>query len=339
MKYSKKLLILFNQRMPNLIKKIQNTASRNNLWKKNSKIIAAVSGGPDSTALLDILAYLRPKYNFKLHIAHVNYGLRGKDSLADEKFVRDLANKYNIPLAVIRPKINFQNKSEDNLRKIRYDFFEKLRHKIKFDCIAVAHTKDDQAETVLMRIIRGTGLRGMRAMQFRNGNIVRPMLEISRKEILDYLKGRNMAYRTDRTNSNTKILRNRVRLDLIPHLEKNFNPSIKNALATLAKNASEEYTYMSRQAEIILKKIVKKDNEKGLNFKASQFQKLAPAIQGEFLCQAIEKIKNSLEDIEFTHIEELKKAIFSRKNKIQEVNFKGLKFVRKGDRVTLRKNN
>ena len=172
----------------NLIKKIQNSIFANSLFERGAKIILGVSGGPDSTLLLDVFSKLQKKYALELSIAHVNYHLRGYDSERDERFVEKLAEKYGLSLDILDARIKEQDKSEEKLRDVRYVFFEELRKENKFDLIAVAHNCDDQAETVLMRLIRGTGLNGLSAMQARNGKIIRPLLEIPRKEIITYLK-------------------------------------------------------------------------------------------------------------------------------------------------------
>jgi tRNA(Ile)-lysidine synthase len=217
----------------NLIKKIQNFAFKNSLWKKEARVVLGVSGGPDSVCLLDIFSQLSEKYDFKLHIVHVNYALREKDSEKDEAFVRELGKKYGISVSIFLPKkTQYRGNLENCLRKIRYDFFEQTRKKLGFDLIAVAHNQDDQAETILMRIIRGSGLNGLGAMKSMSGNIIRPMLCVSRSEILSYIKQKKLKYRFDKSNRNTKFTRNRVRNDLIPYLEKSFNPSIKKTIST-----------------------------------------------------------------------------------------------------------
>ena len=218
--------------MAQFVKTIQNFAFLNDLWEKDSKIIVGVSGGSDSVCLLDVLNKLAPKYGFQLHIAHVNYGLRDKASDLDEVFVRKLAAKYELPLSVlIAKKRQYSGNLESNLRKIRYDYFEELRLEIGFDNVAVAHNQDDQAETVLMRIIRGSGLNGLSAMKAKSVKIIRPLLGTSKGDILAYVKENKLKYRTDKSNADIKFLRNSIRHGLLPYLEKNFNPSIKKTLS------------------------------------------------------------------------------------------------------------
>lgn len=319
----------------NLIKKFQNISHQYDLWKKGDKIVVACSGGPDSTCLLDIFAKLKDKYNLELIVAHVNYNLRGKDSEKDEKFVRRLAGRYGLKIEVLKCKSLSLNPSskgrvrvnENALREIRYKFFEKIRVKNKFNYIAVGHTLDDQVETYLMRIIRGTGLAGMSAMKHKNNFIIRPLLEITKKEILNYLKQVNQAYRTDRTNKEIPFLRNKIRNELIPLLGKKYNPNIKETLYKSSLNIAEDYDF--------LEQISRETYAKNKELSAKKLLKLHPALQKRIILEAIKKKKKNLKDIESAHINEIMKIIKSAKNKRQMVIFQGLKIIRKGDKIKI----
>ncbi|NTU67239.1 MAG: tRNA lysidine(34) synthetase TilS [Candidatus Moranbacteria bacterium] len=310
----------------NLIKKVQNIFFRENLLERGQKILVAVSGGPDSACLLDVLATLQKKYHFKLGIAHVNYHLRGSESDKDEKLVRTLAEKYDIELFLMDSKVSPKSNIESELRDIRYDFFERLRDENGFDSIAVAHNMDDQVETFLMRLIRGSGLNGLRAMRFRNGNIIRPLLGISRKEILEYLKSNKLPCRIDKSNMETKFTRNKVRHKLIPYLEKNFNPGIRKTVFDAAQSISDDYDLLSSIPEGI---------STGDKASVKEILKLSPSAQKRFLRKMILERKKDLKNIESSHIEEILKALRSTKGKIQTINLPGLKIQRKGDRITL----
>jgi tRNA(Ile)-lysidine synthase len=315
--------------MPNLIKKVQNISFQNDLFEKGSKIILAVSGGPDSVAMLHIFSKLQPKYNLDLIVAHVNYNLRGADSKKDEEFVRSLAKKYNFALELFRPKIKIKNNLENYLRNVRYGFFEKIRKKLNFDSIAIAHNLDDQAETFLMRIIRGSGLQGLRGMQFKNRVIIRPFLGITRKEITAYLKEKKIAWRVDKTNLESKFLRNKIRNKLIPYLEENFNRSLRTTLFNSAASIAEDYDYISTMAE-------RAESQIG-EVRISILLALHPALQRRILRSAILKIKKDLQNIDALHIEEILKMAKSTKNKAQIVVFKGLKIQRRGDKLNINK--
>jgi tRNA(Ile)-lysidine synthase len=334
----------------NLIKTIQNIAFQKQLWQKGSRIVLGVSGGPDSVCMLEVLAKIAPKYDLELIIAHVNYGLRRKDSERDEEFVRKLAEKHNLEIAVLCPhpalRATFSQKrekgkslsSENNLREIRYNFFEEVRQENYFDSIAVAHNADDQVETFLMRVIRGAGLQGLSAMKYKTGKIIRPLLGISRKEILDYLKKTNRTYRTDRTNAKNLFFRNKVRNQLVPYLEKNFNPQIRRTISRAVDSIAEDADFLEKIAGEVYRtdKTNRTDQENSLS--AKKLMDLHPALQRRIILKAIEKAKKDLKDIDTAHVEEILKALKSTKGKRQTVMFKGLKLTRIGDKVILARN-
>ncbi len=316
--------------MKNLIKKIQNAVSLNNLWRKKTRIVIGVSGGPDSVCLLNVLAKLKEKYDLEIHIAHINYKLRGEDSMKDEDLVQELAEKYQVNLSVLNVgKLKKNETNEDNLRKIRYDFFEKVRKELEFNCISVAHNQDDQVETFLMRIIRGAGLQGLSGMKYKNDKIIRPLLGISRKEIVDYLKNNKLKYREDKTNKEDVFFRNKVRNKLIPYLEKNFNPNIKRTIFDSVLNISEDFSLVSGLSKNIF--IKNKD------LKISEISKLHPALQKRVILEKINDVKGSLKDIKSSHVREIMKIVKSEKGKSQTFLFQGLKLTRKGDKLNLLK--
>jgi len=324
--------------MPNLIKKVQNTIFQHNLFPRGSKIIIACSGGPDSTALLDIFSKLKKKYTLELTVAHVNYNLRGHDSQKDEDFVRKLALKYNFKFFLLKPSETRHGASlqrnknipEDVLRKIRYDFFEKTRKELGFDYIAVGHTLDDQAETFLMRVIRGSGLAGLSSISYKKNCIIRPLLNIPKDEIIKYLKTSKLSYRTDKTNLESEYLRNKIRNQLIPYLEKNFNSGIKKTIFDATESIREDFD--------LIYQISKKEILKNKNLSAKKLLALHPSLQKQILLNAILEKKGDLKDIESAHIRELLKIIKSTKNKAQIVVFRGLEIRRKGDKITIENN-
>jgi tRNA(Ile)-lysidine synthase len=309
----------------NLIKNIQNFVFQNQLWKREDKIVVGVSGGPDSVCLLDILMKLKNKYNFEILVAHVNYRLRGKDSEEDEKFVKGLAEKNNIPVQILKLKKNNKS-SEEQMRNTRYRFFEKVRSENNFNSVAVAHNQDDQAETFLMRIIRGSGLAGMSSMKAKNGYIIRPLLETSRSEIIAYLDFNKLKYRTDKSNRDQKYLRNRIRHQLIPYLEEKFNPNIKILLARNAANVSEDYEYVS---------IFKNNLLPEETMSVKKLLSLHPAQQNQTIRDWIKNFNGDLKNITASHIREIMKIVKSEKNKNQNIKIGNLKLIRKGDKLTL----
>jgi tRNA(Ile)-lysidine synthase len=314
-----------------LVKKIQENIFRHQLFTRGAKIVVGVSGGPDSICLLDIFHNLQNKYDLEIIVAHVNYNLRGKDSEKDEALVKKLAKKYFLPLEIHHVQsLEFGVKSsEDSLRNIRYDFFNKVLNKHRANLIAVGHNLNDQAETVLMRILRGAGLKGLGAIKFRNGNIIRPLLNVSRKDILAYLRKNKMPYRIDKTNLGTDFTRNKIRNQLLPELEKSFNPNIQEVLYKFSRSAADDYDFISRFSREWL--------AENKTLRVSRISKLHPAIQREIIRLAIEKHIPDLREIESAHIEEILKIIRSKKNKRKMIKLKKLKIERKGDKLNIEK--
>lgn len=340
--------------MNSLIKKIQNFSHLNNIWKDGDKIVLGVSGGPDSVCLLEILVKLTKKKKFKLIIAHINYGLREKDSDKDEIFVRKLAEEYGLKVEVLNAKkyspppnpppkerermignhFLKENRivySENELRDIRYNFFEEIKKENNFNLIAVAHNKDDQAETILMRLIRGSGLLGLRSMQAKNNNIIRPLLDISRLEIINYLKENKLTYRTDKTNKENKYLRNKIRNKLIPLIERECNSKIKQTLAGAVSNIALDYDFILTSSEKYFKKINFNEDKNIYFFGVNWFLKIHRALQNQILRKIFFSLRGNLNNIENNHLVEILKIIKSQKNKSQVSELGGLKIERKGD--------
>lgn len=316
--------------MKNLIKTIQNAANLNNLWERDSKIVIGISGGPDSVCLLDILIKIKEKSALELHVVHVNYGLRGKDSDRDEEAVEELARKHQLGLSVLKiEKLKKNEITEENLRNIRYNFFEEIRKELNYDLIAVAHNQDDQVETFLIHLIRGAGLKGLSGMKYRSNKLVRPLLGIPRKEILEYLKNNKLKYRTDKTNKTEMFFRNKVRNILIPQLEKKFNPNIKKTIFDSTLNIAEDVS--------LIEKISEKYIDNSGEMKIGQILKLHPALQKRLILKKIEFVKGNLKNVESAHVNEILKIIKSSKGKNQEFSFQGLKLSRKGDKLSLTK--
>jgi tRNA(Ile)-lysidine synthase len=312
------------------IKRVQNTAHKFSLWQKGDAFIVGVSGGADSLCLLDVLFLLSRKYAFTLHIAHINYHLRGRASDLDEALTKAMAVRYHLPYTVFSQRKKLASNSEEILRDIRYAFFEKLRKTIDVQHIAVAHNQNDQAETLLLRLLRGAGLSGLSAMRPRNEHIIRPLIEISRADIVRYLKERDIVFREDESNTDQRYLRNRVRHTLIPFLEKNFQPQALKLLASTSLTLGEDYAVLEKYPTTL----AVKRNSDDVEFSRSAILKLPTAL----LCRELRALlkpylsgKNPTKNL----VNELIKALQSEKNKNQTVIFQGLKFIRKGDTVRL----
>lgn len=235
-----------------MIEKFMGNVSRHHLLSPKDSIVVAVSGGMDSMALLHILICIKDAFQLKLFVAHLNHGVRGKEADEDAFFVRRFALEHHLSFFEKTEDMNAYAREnglskEEAGRKLRYLFFEEVRRKCGAEKIAVAHNMDDQAETVLFRLMRGTGLQGLSGISFQYGRIIRPLLNISRAEIEEYIIKFSIPFREDSTNQSVEYTRNRIRLELIPYIEKHFNPRIKESLYRLSKNA-EEGVFLSHLA-------------------------------------------------------------------------------------------
>ena len=223
--------------------------------RAGDRVAVAVSGGADSVALLTLLFELRAKLGIVLSVAHFNHQLRGRASDADEKFVAHLAANLALPFHVARADIAAQAKRdktnlEDTARRARYAFFAKLVEDGLATQVAVAHTADDQAETVLAHILRGTGLAGLGGIHPVAEHIVRPLIQLRRAELRAYLRSKKQSWLEDVTNRDISKTRARIRRKLLPFLEKHFQPAIVEHLTTLAELAREDEAYLNFSAEV-----------------------------------------------------------------------------------------
>jgi tRNA(Ile)-lysidine synthase len=315
------------------LKRVQNTNALLRLWSSEKRFVIAVSGGPDSLCLLDVFLLLSRKYRFDLHVAHVNYRLRGIASDRDETLVRERSALYGLPCTVFHPNKPVRGNLEEMLREQRYAFFERLRKRLGYDLVAVAHNEDDQAETLLLRLLRGSGLRGLSAMRARNERIIRPLLATSREDILHYLAERGLSYREDESNTDRQFLRNRIRHELIPLLERDFQPQAKKVLARTAATLAEEFALLENTSPATLQ--VEYLSNAAL-FSRAEAVALPAAILVRELRELF-RVFSPGKSPEKGSIDEWVKALRSEKKKSQLVKARGLKLERKGDRVTLLK--
>lgn len=221
------------------IKKIAQFIDQEKLFTREDKILVTLSGGADSVALLRLLLAM----GYICEAAHCNFHLRGDESVRDEMFVRELCLQLEVPLHVQ----HFQTTEEAEkrhisiemaARELRYAWFEQLRLQQGANVIAVAHHKDDSVETLLLNLIRGTGINGLLGIRPKNGNIVRPLLCLDRKEITEYLQEIGQSYVTDSTNLQDEYTRNKIRLNLLPLMQE-INPSIKESLLRTAEHLND----------------------------------------------------------------------------------------------------
>src|SRR5260370_6505446 len=246
-----------------LVRRVQSGIEEEGWLRGGARVGVAVSGGADSVALLLLLLELREKLGVVLSVVHFNHQLRGKASEADAQFVAKLAAKHGLPFHAGHADVAAKAKRdktnlEDTARRVRYEFFATLVDAKHLDKIAVAHTMDDQAETVLAHILRGTGLAGLGGIHPVVGDIVRPLLTVRRAELRTYLRSKKQNWREDATNRDTARTRARIRKKLLPMLEKNFQPTVVAHLATLADLAREDEAFLGALVDDRMKRCVEK---------------------------------------------------------------------------------
>ena len=309
------------------LKRVQNTVAEYSLWGPTESFVVAVSGGPDSLCLLDVLVLLSRKYDFTLHVAHVNYRLRGTDSDNDETLVRERVESYGLTLSVYHPKKTSIANLEEKLRDLRYRFLEKVRRDQNATLIAVAHHEDDQAETFLLRLLRGSGMQGLSAMRPKHSHVVRPLLHLKRVDILRYLKERQISFRTDQSNSDPAFLRNRLRHELLPFLKRDYQPRISTILAKTATRLATDLAFFEETLALT-------PTEKRGVFSAQALLALPDPLLRHRLRLILRPYSGNRFPTEGI-VNEVLKILKSTKNKPQSASLGGLKIERKGDRVRL----
>ena len=305
--------------------KVIKTIRKHSMIDEGDKVLIAFSGGIDSTALVHVLYGLKDRLRIKLYAAHVNHKLRGKDSDLDALFVEKTCRELGIPLFSEDFDIKGfaeQRKMgiEDAARTIRYEYFDRIAAKTGAQKIALAHSADDNIETFLMRLIRGSGLKGLESIPYLRGKIIRPLIEITRAELEEYLRSIKVKARVDRTNRETRFTRNRVRNNLLPALE-SYNSNIRRVLLRTIAAVSADHDFIRKRSEEMFMKLLISHAGDELTLDIEKLSKLEPAIETEVIRLAIEAVKKDLIDVSFNHIDEIVKLLGSKR---AEVDLPGL---------------
>ena len=293
------------------------TLKKYGLLKKKDKLILGVSGGPDSVCMLYLFSRIKKEFKLELVCAHLNHGLRD-EAQKEEEFIRGICVKLGIKF--ISEKKDVQSfysgdSLEQTARNLRLDFFSKVSRQTKIKKLALAHHKDDLVETILMRLVRGSGLKGLRGFlpktKLKNLTVIRPLIEVRKKEIVEWLEDKKLPYCIDKSNFEDKFFRNRLRLKLLPLLEE-LNPNIVNTLYNLASNISLDYDFIyvfSYSKFLILRK---KEKGSSLCLDLKGLRELHPAIFNNVIRIAVEQLKGNTRRIEARHLNELKDLVFER---------------------------
>jgi len=298
--------------MRKLIEQVLKTIRNYDMLKPGDRVLAAVSGGPDSVFLLYALHSLKKKLGMdKLCVCNLDHGLRGKESREDSLFVKGLAARLELEL--IQKKINLKRtkpkglSTEELAREERYHFFGEAAKRTKAGVIATGHTLDDQAETVLMRIVRGSSSKGVVGIlpvrKLGHLRIVRPLLELEKSQIRKALDVEGMPYRIDSTNLEPIYFRNVVRKDIIPFLER-YNPRLKRAMFSLAEHLREDLEFIN-EAKSEFGKNIRETGRGRLEIKLKDMVIQPKALQKEILRDALDKIGGEVKKLSFRHWKEL----------------------------------
>lgn len=292
------------------IENIKSAIWRYSMINRGDVVIVAVSGGADSVALLHVLRNMKSELGIELIAAHINHGIRGEDADQDALFVQELAARFGLASVVEKVDVPaFSRKIraglEETARKVRYEFLERVAKDSGAVRIAVAHTADDQAETVLLNIIRGAGLDGLSGMPAVRGKIIRPLIEAFRTDVEAYLRENKIDWRTDITNLSPEYTRNRVRLQLIPMLETEFNPRVKDSLISLSRLARDEAEAAESATELEFRAAAKEAGQESVVLDAALLKNLPKALLRRCVRKAIEMVKGDLRDIEYMQVERI----------------------------------
>lgn len=317
-----------------LLKKIKQHNTYCQLIKKGDRLVLGISGGPDSVALLMIMADFQKKENLNLIVAHVNYGLRGQDSERDEKLVRELSQKLGLKVLVKKYYAKKRaGNPEELMRDFRYSFFEEIRKKYRFDKVVVAHTLDDRVETFLMNLIRGSGIRGLISLKEKRDRIIRPLLEVKKSEIVTWLKKKNIKFRIDKSNQDNSFYRNSIRNELIPLLEKKYNPLVKNKIFNLAQQLEEITNLVENKLKYVYNNVVIVQKEKELVLDGNKLNQMSDFWQGECFRRVIKSLGEDLSDITQANAVEFSKIIKSAKGKRQKMKLGAIELEKVGMRL------
>jgi len=292
----------------NFFNKVKSTIERYRMLDRGDRICVAVSGGPDSVALLRLLSLLANDYSLYLVVAHLNHGLRGKESNRDEAFVQELGRSMRVPVKSKYVPVNSIKREkggslEDICRKERFKFLKEILKEEGLNKIALGHNLDDQAETIVMRFLRGSGMTGMKGMlPVRDDMYIRPLLEVTRKEILAFLKSECTGYVTDSSNLENMYLRNRIRNDLIPELQDHYNEKLVENLGRMADILRVEDDFVEGAADGILTDWKVPVNGDMVKIKISKLKGLHSALQRRVIKLLLERISLKRKGIGYLHI-------------------------------------
>jgi len=310
--------------MVDLLNQVRQAIGR--ILSAGETVVVGVSGGPDSLCLLHVLCRLRDDYGLTLHVAHLHHGLRGDDADADAEFVRSLAAEWRLPCTIEHADVPALAREhslavEEAARRARYTFLARVAADVGARTIAVGHNADDQAETILMHWLRGSGLAGLRGMlpvtplddyrllaiqnpesKIQNLRLIRPLLQVTRADIEAYCKSHGLEPRFDRSNLDTTYFRNWLRHEVLPLLA-GHNPNVQEVLRRSAQVIADDYALLRTLLEEAWPRVVIEETESTIVFDLTAWRGLATSLQRSVLREAIHRLRRSLRNINFIHVE------------------------------------
>lgn len=290
--------------------KVLDTIKKFNLIQNGDRIVLGVSGGPDSISMLNILNEIKNEFQFEIYVAHINHMIR-EEADEDEKYVQNYCEKNSIQCFVKRIDVQqFANNNkigtEEAGRNIRYEFFEEVLQEVGANKIAVAHNKNDKIETIIMNLLRGSGLLGLKGIEpIRDNKYIRPLIECVRQEIEEYCEQNQLNPRIDKTNFENDYTRNKIRNIVIPYIQKEFNPNLIETMDRLSHVATDESDYIEIQTQKVYKKLLVEKTEKQIVLRLKEFNEQDKVIKNRIILSAIKQLMGSTQRIEKIHIEDI----------------------------------
>ena len=291
--------------------KVLETIKKYNLIENGDKLVVAVSGGPDSITMLDILNEIRNEkiIKFEICVAHINHMIR-EEAKSDELYVKKYCEEKNIDfysksIDVLKLANNNKTGTEEMGRIVRYKFFDEVLEKTGSNKVSIAHNKNDKAETMIMNILRGSGISGLKGIEPKRGKYIRPLIECERYEIENYCKEKNLNPRIDKTNFDNTYTRNKIRNIVIPYIKQEFNPNIINTLSRLSELVVEEDDYIENKVKKAYETLLIKEDKKEIILDLKKFNEEEKVIKSRIVLYTITRLLGNCQGIGKVHIEDI----------------------------------
>lgn len=292
-------------------KKVLETIKKYNLIENGDKLVLAVSGGPDSITMLDILNEIKNEkiIDFEISVAHINHMIR-EEAKSDELYVKNYCEEKNIDfysksIDVLKLANNNKTGTEEMGRIVRYKFFDEVLEKTGSNKVSIAHNKNDKAETMIMNILRGSGISGLKGIEPKRGKYIRPLIECERYEIENYCKEKNLNPRIDKTNFDNTYTRNKIRNIVIPYIKQEFNPNIINTLSRLSELVVEEDDYIENKVKKAYETLLIKEDKKEIILDLKKFNEEEKVIKSRIVLYTITRLLGNCQGIGKVHIEDI----------------------------------